>query len=160
MDRQSEFTFNFAGAAVIMIDASAMSMEVMTSILSGYGFKRMFRCSTLSAGLDVLKSHRVDLVLIDPECFGEEGYSAIRWLRSETNNPNCETSVLITTVLPHVRAVTASRQCGADYVVAKPFSTTTLLERILWVATGDGRRGDLSAPPTLVNQAGSGVDLW
>jgi DNA-binding NarL/FixJ family response regulator len=108
MDRQSDLTFNFAGAAVVMIDASMMSLDVMTSILSGYGFKRMHRCATLSAGLDILKTHRVDLVLIDPACFGEEGYGTIRWLRSEAHNPNCETSVLITTVLTDIRTITTS----------------------------------------------------
>lgn len=142
-----------------MIDASPISLEVMTNILSGYGFKRMYRCSDLASGTDIVKTHAIDLMLIDPDAFGEEGYKLIGWIRSEQRGPNANVPIIIATAYTRVKMITTARQCGADYVVAKPFSTSALLERILWVASSDGRRGEMLAPE-VVNQSGSGLELW
>lgn len=157
---KADVTFNFANASVVMIDASAISIEVLTGILAGCGFRRMFRCHDLAAGTDVVKTHSVDLILIDPYAFGDAAYNFIQWLRSERRGPNSAVPVIILTAYTYVRLITSARQCGADYVIAKPFSTQGLLERILFVAESEGRRGELVAPPELVSSTGSGVEMW
>lgn len=157
---KAELTFNFSNAAVVMIDASPIFIEVLTGILSGCGFRRMFRCGTLAAGTDVVKTHSVDLILIDPYAFGESAYNFVQWLRSERRGPNASAPVIILTAYTYVRLITAARQCGADYVISKPFSTQGLLERILYVAESEGRRGELIAPPEVVSSTGSGMELW
>jgi DNA-binding response OmpR family regulator len=153
-------TFNFANASVVMIDASSISIEVLTGILSGCGFRKMFRCMDLATGIDTVKMHSVDLILIDPYAFGAAAYDFVNWLRSERRGPNAGVPVIILTAYTYVRLITAARQCGADYVIAKPFSTQGLLERILYVAESEGRRGELIAPTDLVSSTGSGVEMW
>jgi DNA-binding response OmpR family regulator len=39
-------------------------------------------------------------------------------------------------IAAHIRLsrVTEARDCGANFVITKPFSSATLLERIVWVA--------------------------
>ncbi len=157
---KAELTFNFANASVVMIDASPIFIEVLTGILSGCGFRKMFRCTDLQSGTDTVKTHSVDLVLIDPYAFGESAYNFVSWMRSERRGPNAAVPVIILTAYTYVRLITSARQCGADYVIAKPFSTQGLLERILYVAWIEGRRGELLAPPELVSSAGSGVEMW
>jgi DNA-binding response OmpR family regulator len=157
---KTELTFNFKNAAVVMIDASPLALEVVTGILSGCGFRRMFRCADLRSGTDIVKTHSVDLVLIDPYAFGENAYNLISWMRSERRGPNAAVPVIIMTAYTYVRLITVARQCGADYVIAKPFSTQGLLERILYVAETEGRRGELIAPPELVSSTGSGVEMF
>lgn len=157
---KAELSFNFANASVVMIDASPISLEVLTGILSGCGFRKMYRCADMASGTDTVKTHSVDLILIDPYAFKEAAYDFVRWLRSERRGPNAAVPVVILTAYTYVRLITAARQCGADYVIAKPFSTQGLLERILWVAESEGRRGELTAPPELVSQTGSGVEMW
>lgn len=159
-DLKRALSFNFSNATVAMIDASTLSLEVMTNILSGYGFRKMHRCLTVETGIDTLKSHSVDLILIDPAPFGKEAYDLVRWLRAERIGPNASAPIIIVTGHTRMRLVTMTRQCGADYVVTKPFSTSALLERILWVASSEGRRGELIAPAALVNTSGSGVEVW
>jgi CheY-like chemotaxis protein len=157
---KSEITFNFANATVLMIDASAISVEVMTGMLAGCGFRRMHKCADLASASDVIKMHSVDLILLDPYSYGEPAYNFVRWIRSERAGPNASAPIMIVTAYTYVREITAARQCGADYVVAKPFSTAGLLQRILWVAESEGRRGELMAPPSLVSSTGSGVEMW
>lgn len=157
---RTDITFNFTNASVVMIDASPISLEVLTGILSGCGFRKMHRCADLSTGTDAVKMHSFDLIILDPYSFGDAGYNFVNWLRSERRGPNAAVPIIIVTAYTYVRMITSARQCGADYVVSKPFSTTGLLERILWVAESDGRRGELTAPLELVSSSGSGVELW
>lgn len=157
---KADLTFNFANASVVMIDASPLSLEVLTGILSGCGFRRMFRCTDLRSGTDIVKTHTVDLVLIDPYAFGEAAYNFVNWMRSERRGPNANVPVIILTAYTYVRLITSARQCGADYVISKPFSTQGLLERILFVAESEGRRGELLAPSELVSATGSGMEMF
>lgn len=159
-DLKREFSFNFSNASVAMIDASGMCLEVITNILAGYGFRRMFRYSDLASGTEIIKSNAIDLLIIDPAGFGPDAYNLISWLRAEQSGPNGSVPVIIVTAHTKMRLITTARQCGADYIVAKPFSTSGLLGRILWVATASERRGELMAPTTLVNSEGSGVEVW
>lgn len=157
---KAEIKFNFANAAVVMIDGSPIFIEVLTGILSGCGFRKMFRCTDLRTGTDIVKMHSVDLVLIDPYAFGDSAYNFVSWLRSERRGPNSAAPVIMLTAYTYVRLITTARQCGADYVIAKPFSTQGLLERILYVAESEGRRGELIAPPEVVSSTGSGVEMF
>lgn len=159
-DFKQALTFNFSNAAVAMVDASALSLEVMANILSGYGFRRMFRCNDLESGTEVVKTQAIDLLLIDPMSFGQEGYNLINFIRSDKRGINNATPIIIVTAHTPVSEITAMRQCGADYMVAKPFSTNCLLSRILWVASSEGRRGDLVGPAALVTSSGSGMEVW
>jgi DNA-binding response OmpR family regulator len=144
---KAELTFNFANAKVVMIDASPIFIEVLTGILSGCGFRKMFRCTDLRSGADVVKTNSIDLVLIDPYAFGEPAYNFVSWMRSELRGPNAAVPVIILTAYTYVRLITSARRCGADYVIAKPFSTQGLLERILYVAESEGRRGEFTPTP-------------
>lgn len=157
---KAQLSFNFANASVLMIDSSPIFIEVLTGILSGCGFRKLFRCLDLRSGTDAAKTHGVDLVLIDPYAFGDPAYNFIRWMRSERRGPNAAAPVILLTAYTHVRLISTARQCGADYVVAKPFSAGGLLERILYVAEAEGRRGELIAPSELVSSTGSGVEMF
>lgn len=159
-DFKQALTFNFTNAAVAMIDASPLSIEVMTNILAGYGFRRMHRCTDLAAGTEVIKTQAIDLLLIDPFSFGRDAYNLISFMRSDKRGVNASAPIIIVTAHTPVSEITAMRQCGADYMVAKPFSTDCLLKRVLWVASSEGRRGDLVGPSELVTSSGSGLEVW
>jgi DNA-binding response OmpR family regulator len=153
-------TFNFSKAAVVMVDANGLCLEVTTGILTGFGFRRFHRCLALAEATEVVKSYPADLLLLDPAPYGESAFEFVRWLRSERLGPNSTVPIVMMSSSTHMRLISAARNCGADYVVAKPFSTSALLERILWVAENEGRRGTLIHAPNLVSNEGSGVEVW
>jgi DNA-binding response OmpR family regulator len=67
-----------------------------------------------------------------------DGFQLVRWLRRSGLEPNAFAPVIMTAA--HIRRsrVAEARDCGASFVITKPFSARTLLERIVWVAR-DGR---------------------
>jgi DNA-binding response OmpR family regulator len=156
-----DLSFNFSKAQVLIIDQSPLSKDIATMILSGYGFRKIRRCSDISDGTDFLKTQVTDLVLIDPYCYGEFAPNLVSWLRADQKGFNAAAAVLFTTAHTPLSTVMAARNCGADYIVAKPFSTTALLDRVLWVTQSDARRGAASGVGVEhVSTTGSGMEMW
>jgi CheY-like chemotaxis protein len=65
---------------------------------------------------------------------GMDGFEFIKTVRRMPNQPNALIPILL--VAGHARAshVHKARDCGANFVVAKPITPKVLLERIFWVA--------------------------
>lgn len=126
--------FNFAGATTMVIDDSPFALELTAQALLGFGIKTRYACESAAKAIGILKDSPVDLILVDCEMPGMSGYEFVRWLRRSGLEPNAFAPVIMTAA--HVRRskVTEARDCGANFLITKPFSAATLLERIVWVA--------------------------
>ena len=83
--------------------------------------------------MQILGDAEVDLLVVDCEMPGMDGFELVQWLR-RSGPPNAFVPVIMTAA--HIRRsmVNKARNCGANYIVTKPFSASSLLERIVWVA--------------------------
>ena len=126
--------FNFAGAVTMVIDDSPFALELTAQAVLGFGIKVRHACSSAAEAIAVLRDHPVDLILVDREMPGMSGYEFVRWLRRSGLEPNAFAPVIMTAA--HVRRskVSEARDCGANFLITKPFSAGVLLERIVWVA--------------------------
>ena len=126
--------FNFAGAVTMVIDDSPFALELTAQAVLGFGIKVRHACSSAAEAIAVLRDHPVDLILVDCEMPGMSGYEFVRWLRRSGLEPNAFAPVIMTAA--HVRRskVSEARDCGANFLITKPFSAGALLERIVWVA--------------------------
>ncbi|MNI20643.1 Chemotaxis protein CheY [compost metagenome] len=126
--------FNFDGAMTMVIDDSPFSLELTAQALLGFGIKVRHPCSDAAQAIAILQDHPVDLILVDCEMPGMSGYEFVRWLRRSGLEPNAYAPVIMTAA--HVRRskVSEARDCGANFLITKPFSAGKLLERIVWVA--------------------------
>lgn len=138
--------FNLTGAVVMVVDASPFSMEVTLQALQGFGIRVKHAVKTIPDAIEILKFQPIDLLLVDCEM---DGHELVRWLRRSGLEPNAYVPIIMTA--SHVRRsrVTDVRDCGANFLVTKPFSAAVVLERIIWVAR-DSRAflevGDYSGP--------------
>ena len=126
--------FNFNGAVTMVIDDSPFALELTAQALLGFGIKVRHACSSAAEAIGVLRDRPVDLILVDCEMPGMSGYEFVRWLRRSGLEPNAFAPVIMTAA--HVRRskVAEARDCGANFLITKPFSASVLLERIVWVA--------------------------
>ncbi|QBX38182.1 response regulator [Brevundimonas sp. S30B] len=126
--------FNLSGAVTMVIDDSSFSMDLTTHALLGFGIKTRYACHSAEEAVAILKDHNVDLIIVDCEMPGMDGYEFVRWLRRSGLEPNAFAPVIMTA--GHVRRnrVTEARDCGANFLITKPFSAAALLERVIWVA--------------------------
>lgn len=126
--------FNFNGAMTMVIDDSPFALELTAQAVLGFGIKVRHSCSSAAEAIAVLRDHPVDLILVDCEMPGMSGYEFVRWLRRSGLEPNAFAPVIMTAA--HVRRskVSEARDCGANFLITKPFSAGVLLERIVWVS--------------------------
>ncbi|MFC5374551.1 PleD family two-component system response regulator [Brevundimonas faecalis] len=126
--------FNFTGTMTMVIDDSPFALELTAQALLGFGIKVRHACGSAAKAIAILRDHPVDLILVDCEMPGMSGYEFVRWLRRSGLEPNAFAPVIMTAA--HVRRskVSEARDCGANFLITKPFSAGVLLERIVWVA--------------------------
>lgn len=139
-------TFSFGKAQVCALDANPLFLDLTCGVLQGFGFRRLQRCTELEAAIAHVKSRPIDLLLIDPYPWGQDAFAFIRALRANEFLVNAGVPVLIVTGHTRLGLVAEMRQCGADYIIAKPFSMGGLLDRILFVAHQEGRRTAILEP--------------
>lgn len=124
---------NLAKATVVAIDGSLHSLDVTGQILKGLGVAVVHRFDKLSEAHKYVERKAVDLIIIDPGIEDAAGYGFIKEVR-RSQGPNAFTPVVFVT--GHVRKVDVAqgRDSGANFVIAKPISSSVMLQRILWVA--------------------------
>ena len=129
---------NLTGAVTMVVDDSAFAAELTSSALLGFGIKTRYSMRSAGEAIEVLQDAEIDLVVVDCEMPGMDGYDFVRWLRRANREPNSFVPVIMTASHVKKSKVTKARDCGANFLVTKPFSPAVLLERIVWSAK-DGR---------------------
>lgn len=126
--------FNLSRAIVMVVDDNNFSLRLTTQTLLGFGIKTRHQCLDAQSAVEILKTHTVDLLIVDCDMPGPDGYDLVSWLRRSNLEPNAFTPVLM--ISGHTRAtqVAKARDCGANFIIARPITAAVLLERILWMA--------------------------
>ncbi len=126
---------NLEKASVLLLDDTNEGMGIVVQILTGFGVKKIQRCSTINAAQDIAIQWELDLALVNANMREEEGYDFISWLRRATScEANRFTPVIVLSGHTKTSNVRRARDCGANYTVAKPLSPAILLERLIYVA--------------------------
>ncbi|HYC97117.1 response regulator [Brevundimonas sp.] len=128
---------NLTGAVTMIVDDSAFAAEITSSALLGFGIKTRYSMRGAAEAIEVLQDVEIDLLVVDCEMPGMDGFELVHWLR-RSGPPNAFVPVIMTA--GHIRRsmVSRVRDSGANFIITKPFSAASLLERIVWVAR-DGR---------------------
>jgi CheY-like chemotaxis protein len=150
---------NLSGASVLVVDYNMQAVELLCGILDGFGMRKFRRATSVEEAKEACSDAVYDLILTDAQMPGVDGYEFIRWLRRSPDEPTRLTPAIIVTAHTRRSQVTKARDCGANFIVAKPLTPKIILERIIWVAQstrmfietetfiGPDRRFRKSGPP-------------
>jgi len=125
---------NLERSVVLLVDDNAQALDVLASMFRGFGVHRQVKSSSAADAQQVVKSRELDLIVIDTAMPGMDGYDFVRWLRTEAPEGTRFTPVILLTGHAARATVEKSRDCGANFVISKPFTPPVLLQRIYWVA--------------------------
>lgn len=135
--------FNLSKATVMVVDDEPFSLRLTAQTLLGFGVVTRHQCASADEASALLKTHPVDLLIVDAEMPGKDGYDLVNWLR-RSGFDNAWTPVLMISGHTPASKVAKARDCGANFIVARPLTAALLLDRILWVAKDI--RGMLETP--------------
>jgi CheY-like chemotaxis protein len=150
---------NFAAACALVLDGSVNGAEISAQILKGFGVGQILRCESQEEALRRLDRDKVDLVLVDRDLKEHDGCDFIAQLRRTGVDGNAAAPVILTMGQVRGSDLNRARNCGASFVLSKPFSSDTLLKRIVWLKltprefikassySGPDRRFRFAGPP-------------
>lgn len=123
---------NLERTSALLISDNPQGLDILGSIVQGFGLKEQTRCASPDDARGVVKRRPVDLILVECASATDSG-DFVRWLRREGPKTSAYTPVIILTGHASERFVAQSRDCGASFIVAKPLTPMVLLQRILWL---------------------------
>ena len=71
-----------------------------------------------------------DIILIDEQLAGTEGFAAIRRIRKSEDHPNRLSPIIMTAAAPSAAMIAAARDAGVTEFLRKPFSAQHIAQRL------------------------------
>ena len=124
---------NLERAAVLIVD-NPLGLDILSSIFLGYGVRNLHRGRTVAEAREVIKTHPIDLIVMESLMAGEDAYEFVQQLRRSDTEETRFAPVVLLSAHTAVSRVRRGRDCGSNFVIGKPISPKVLLERIVWVA--------------------------
>ena len=126
--------FNLSRANVMVVDDCGFSLQLTCQALLAFGVKTRYQCRSAAEAEEILATEIIDLAVVDCDMPGKDGYALVRELRASGQDPNAYIPVIMLASHTRRRRILDARDCGANFIIARPISPTTLLDRTLWVA--------------------------
>lgn len=130
----ADMRINLERSRVLLVDDNPQALEVQSAMIRGFGVHRQLRASSAKEAMDIVQRAEIDLIIMDCQMPDMDGYDFVRWLRREA--PPTANFIPVIMITGHAArgTVEKSRDCGANFILAAPFTPQVLLQRIFWVA--------------------------
>src|SRR6185312_4802822 len=112
--------------------------DILSQVFFGYGVRNPVRCASPDEAMTRLEEETYELIVCDADLPEGRAYDFVMRLRRSALEPNRYCPVILLSGHTPSAYVAKARDCGANFVVAKPIRPMVLLERIVWVC-GDNR---------------------
>ncbi|UNK19618.1 response regulator transcription factor [Paenibacillus sp. N3/727] len=113
-----------AGITILMVDDETEIIKLMDIYVKNEGYTLLSASNGLEA-LDILKTHKVDLIILDVMMPQMDGIQACMKIREENNTP----IIMLSAKSQEIDKI-SGLSIGADDYVTKPFSPLELIARI------------------------------
>lgn len=126
------------GLRVLVLDENRLIFEAAEAALFESGASAVLWARNFDQALARLKREEVDLLLIDRDVGGPaKGIDCVKRIRSPVESPRPFMPIALLSAALDERAAKAARDAGVNGVITKPFSTSTLKKRILYILTSE-----------------------
>jgi len=113
---------------VLFVEDSEVNRRVVREMLRAGGLE-MFEAEDGARGVEMVEANDYDLILMDLRMPGMDGLTAIRHIRARTDD-KANLPIIVVTADAGATIEADCRSAGADDVVLKPVSMTTLFDAI------------------------------
>lgn len=126
--------YNLEIAKVLLVEPNQHGLEILSQIFSGFGVRSPYRAANADEAMAIVRKTELDLIVCEAQLEGMDGYDFIHWLRRSKIEPNCYAASIIISGHTQVAKVQKARDCGANFIVAKPLTPKVMIDRVVWVA--------------------------
>ena len=118
---------------ILAVDDEAISIELIKNIFASQPFYRLLTVSSGEEALELLKTEQVDLVLLDLEMSGMDGFETFARIRECSVIP-----VVFMTATKELAAMERARKMGVEDYITKPFMPQIMLETVSGALNWEG----------------------
>jgi CheY-like chemotaxis protein len=130
----AEARLNLVKANVLLVQANATELDILGQVFIGFGVKSIRKCQTVDEAQEAVRRTAFDLILVDCDMPEEAGLIFVGDLRRDLESPNRFAPMLLVSGHTRPGSVARARDCGANFVVAKPITPKVMFDRVMWLA--------------------------
>lgn len=124
---------------ILIVDDNANMRRLINTILRSLNIRNTMEAASGAEALTILKSWSPDLALVDYVMDGIDGVQFTRMVRSDVDKPGRKRlPIILVTGYAELWRLQEAKEAGANDFVAKPFTTKTLMQKILRVVSSGG----------------------
>jgi DNA-binding response OmpR family regulator len=125
---------NLAKANVLLIQNSQTELDILGQLFIGFGVKTIRKFLEVADAEQAARTAMFDLIVADCDLPGGAAFDFVSRLRRADENPNRLAPLLLVSGHTPPSTVIRARDCGANFIVAKPVTPKVMLERVMWLA--------------------------
>lgn len=115
---------------VLIVDDNHHMINVVKTILRGFGVKDLFDARDPVEAFDLLRSTQIDIVITDFAMEPLNGCEFIRLIRNADDSPNRYVPIIMLTAYSEKSKVEAARDAGMNEFCAKPVTAVELYRKV------------------------------
>jgi len=127
-------TINLRDQVVLVADSSSYLSMIIHGMLRGFGTNKVLEVRNSMDVLQALSAQKIDILLCDARLPPHGGLKLTHAIRRKIDNENRMMPILLMSSDTRERSVKQARDAGANMVIAKPISPTSLYDRLAWIA--------------------------
>jgi len=113
-------------AKILTIEDSAFERKAIINILSKGGYTDVVEAEDAEQGLELYKTNKADLVLLDLRLPGMDGLECFKELKKIDAN----VKVIVVTIVTRQDAIDEATKLGAKAYITKPITEKKLLDQV------------------------------
>jgi CheY-like chemotaxis protein len=134
-EKATEPRLNLTKATVLLLQNNQAELDILGQVFIGFGVKAIRKCLTVDlAEKAMLSGVQFDLIIVDCDMPNHAGYDVVVKLRRMEQNGNRLAPILLVSGHTVPSSISRARDCGANFVVAKPITPKVMYDRVSWLA--------------------------
>jgi CheY-like chemotaxis protein len=130
-----DITELLAVTKVLVVDDEHYMRKVVRALLMSVGVKTVYEAPDGPSGLEMIRNHQPDVVIVDWQMPGLDGSGFVRMVRSPETFPYPNVPIIMLTGHGERSKVVEAIQIGVNEFLLKPVSSKSLYNRLLSVLT-------------------------
>ena len=127
-------SINLRDLVILIADSSSYLSMTVHRMLRGFGAEKILECRNSIEALKALNGQKIDILLCDARLPEHGGLALTRAIRRKADNENRMMPILLMSSDTRGTTIRQARDAGANMVIAKPISPTSLYDRLVWIA--------------------------
>ena len=118
------------GPTILVVDDNQHMRKLIMEILRAIGIRDAYEAADGAEGLNMMRAHRIDLVITDIAMQPIDGVDFVRLIRNSNDSPRPTVPVIMITGHSTKARVDEARDAGVNEFMTKPVTAKGVLDRI------------------------------